>query len=107
MPDAADDLSDEGLVEEGAPHHGVAWSRGARKPSRWLAAVRGPLRADVPAPAGRPAADREALIALGKAMGGACGPPQRRQRRIPAAYTYFGQFVDHDITFDPISQLSG
>jgi len=25
--------------------------------------------------------------------------------RIPAAYTYFGQFVDHDITFDPVSSL--
>ena len=24
---------------------------------------------------------------------------------IPAAYTYFGQFIDHDITFDPASQL--
>lgn len=25
--------------------------------------------------------------------------------KIPAAYTYFGQFVDHDITFDPVSVL--
>ena len=25
---------------------------------------------------------------------------------IPSAYTYFGQFVDHDITFDPTSQLA-
>lgn len=24
---------------------------------------------------------------------------------IPAGYTYLGQFVDHDITFDPVSQL--
>lgn len=24
---------------------------------------------------------------------------------IPAAYTYFGQFIDHDITFDPVSSL--
>src|SRR5215471_18156233 len=24
---------------------------------------------------------------------------------IPAAYTYLGQFVDHDLTFDPTSQL--
>src|SRR4051794_11901235 len=22
--------------------------------------------------------------------------------RLPAGYTYFGQFVDHDITFDPV-----
>ncbi len=26
-------------------------------------------------------------------------------RGIPAAYTYLGQFVDHDLTFDPTSQL--
>ena len=25
--------------------------------------------------------------------------------KIPAAYTYFGQFIDHDITFDPVSSL--
>lgn len=25
--------------------------------------------------------------------------------KIPAGYTYFGQFVDHDITFDPVSDL--
>src|SRR5690349_239101 len=25
---------------------------------------------------------------------------------IPAGYTYFGQFVDHDITFDPLSILA-
>ncbi len=26
--------------------------------------------------------------------------------RLPAGYTYFGQFVDHDITFDPTSSLN-
>src|SRR3954451_3898389 len=26
--------------------------------------------------------------------------------RLPAGYTYFGQFVDHDITFDPMSSLT-
>ncbi|TIC85771.1 peroxidase [Nocardioides sp. GY 10127] len=26
--------------------------------------------------------------------------------RAPAAYTFFGQFVDHDITFDPVSSLT-
>lgn len=24
---------------------------------------------------------------------------------IPALYTYFGQFIDHDVTFDPASSL--
>src|SRR4051794_16483308 len=32
--------------------------------------------------------------------------PSADNPRIPAGYTYFGQFVDHDITFDPLSQLS-
>ncbi len=26
---------------------------------------------------------------------------------LPAGYTYFGQFIDHDITFDPVSLLTG
>jgi hypothetical protein len=26
-------------------------------------------------------------------------------RRVPAGYTYLGQFIDHDITFDPTSKL--
>jgi hypothetical protein len=53
-----------------------------------------------------PLHDRDALIALGEAMpeerdaGAAADNPA-----IPSAYTYFGQFVDHDITFDPVSQL--
>jgi hypothetical protein len=29
-----------------------------------------------------------------------------KQLRLPAGYTYFGQFVDHDITFDPVSSLT-
>jgi hypothetical protein len=43
------------------------------------------------------------LLALAAKMieqrGGAENP------MIPAGYTYFGQFVDHDITFDPVSSL--
>ena len=31
--------------------------------------------------------------------------PEGDNRSIPAGYTYFGQFVDHDITFDPSSSL--
>ncbi|MFK7804187.1 MAG: peroxidase family protein [Anaerolineae bacterium] len=30
---------------------------------------------------------------------------EKDDSNIPAGYTYFGQFVDHDITFDPISSL--
>jgi hypothetical protein len=31
--------------------------------------------------------------------------PKLDNPKIPAGYTYFGQFVDHDITFDPVSVL--
>ena len=31
--------------------------------------------------------------------------PMPTNTRIPAGYTYLGQFVDHDITFDPVSRL--
>jgi Animal haem peroxidase len=33
------------------------------------------------------------------------GPDPEENPGIPAAYTYLGQFVDHDLTFDPISYL--
>jgi hypothetical protein len=42
---------------------------------------------------------RDALVELGKAM----SSTTRVDSGIPAAYTYFGQFVDHDITFDTSS----
>ncbi|MBP0110217.1 peroxidase family protein [Bradyrhizobium vignae] len=32
--------------------------------------------------------------------------PDAEESGIPALYTYFGQFVDHDITFDPVSSLT-
>jgi Animal haem peroxidase len=31
--------------------------------------------------------------------------PDPEEGGIPAAYTYFGQFIDHDLTFDPASSL--
>jgi hypothetical protein len=47
--------------------------------------------------------DANALIALGRTMKEA--PSARDNPDIPAAYTYLGQFIDHDITFDPTSEL--
>jgi hypothetical protein len=32
--------------------------------------------------------------------------PDPEESGIPALYTYFGQFIDHDITFDPVSSLT-
>jgi hypothetical protein len=50
---------------------------------------------------------REALMEMGRA-----GGPMEASREdeldnpeIPAGYTFFGQFLDHDITFDPTSSL--
>jgi hypothetical protein len=68
---------------------------------------------------------REALLKLGKAMTSepeqtSTKPPQptaafedpkkriqddEENAGIPAGYTYLGQFIDHDITFDPASSL--
>jgi hypothetical protein len=56
--------------------------------------------------------DHAALKQLARAM---TAPPEEpgqeteedpeENRTIPAAYTYLGQFADHDLTFDPTSQL--
>ena len=49
------------------------------------------------------------LAALGTVM--IAGPddakdgPDAEESGIPSAYTYFGQFIDHDLTFDPASSL--
>jgi hypothetical protein len=45
-----------------------------------------------------------ALIHLGKTMREPAGAgAEEDNQNLPAAYTYLGQFVDHDITFDPTS----
>lgn len=49
------------------------------------------------------------LALLGNAMSAGFDPPHdgkdEEESGIPALYTYLGQFVDHDITFDPASSL--
>jgi hypothetical protein len=49
------------------------------------------------------------LAALGAKMSASFDPPtdgkDPEESGIPALYTYLGQFVDHDITFDPASSL--
>src|SRR6266480_4829112 len=49
------------------------------------------------------------LAALGSAMSAPFDPPKdgkdEEESGIPALYTYLGQFIDHDITFDPASSL--
>src|SRR5215471_261515 len=55
------------------------------------------------------AENRNNLMILGKLMTSDFDPPQdapdAEESGIPALYTYFGQFIDHDITFDPMSTL--
>jgi hypothetical protein len=55
------------------------------------------------------AESRLALMALGDAMVSKLDVPKdgfdSEESGIPALYTYFGQFVDHDITFDPMTTL--
>lgn len=60
--------------------------------------------ADRPAHDPSSEADQRALRDLAAAMGEADGPGADN-RDIPAGYVYLGQFIDHDLTFDPTSQL--
>ena len=48
-------------------------------------------------------ATRDSLVSLGEVMADDPGADENGDSNIPAAYTYFGQFVDHDITFDTTS----
>src|SRR5450432_4185451 len=49
------------------------------------------------------------LLALGAAMVAEHDDPKDgpddEESGIPSAYTYLGQFIDHDLTFDPASSL--
>ena len=54
-------------------------------------------------------ASEKALAVLANKMKAKHDPPKDgpddEEGGIPAAYTYFGQFIDHDLTFDPASSL--
>src|SRR5258708_17825835 len=68
------------------------------------------FRALPPADFGPTDADSlQALGVLAAAMTAAPDPakdgPDPEESGIPSAYTYLGQFIDHDLTFDPASSL--
>jgi hypothetical protein len=52
-------------------------------------------------------ADRDSLLELGAAGGIMDGNNENPDNpaRLPAGFTFLGQFIDHDITFDPTSSL--
>src|ERR1700761_9578509 len=55
------------------------------------------------------AENQQNLQKLGVAMSATFDPPKDgaddEESGIPALYTYLGQFIDHDLTFDPASSL--
>jgi len=89
-------------------HHGTWWDRVKRDPLD--VAMEGRFTRLFPdLPAAR--FDHADLERLAREM---TAPPEdpvptgadpEENRAIPAAYTYLGQFIDHDLTFDPTSSL--
>jgi Animal haem peroxidase len=89
--------------------HGTWWDR--RKADRLDVVMQGRFTRLFPyLPAARfDHADLEllagAMIAPAEDTGSETEPDPEENPGIPAAYTYLGQFTDHDLTFDPISHL--
>jgi hypothetical protein len=54
-------------------------------------------------PKGAPLSDST----LERVAGAMTNVDRRREARIPAGYTYLGQFVDHDLTFDKTAVMLG
>ena len=53
-----------------------------------------------------PSAERIAEIGNLMTEGDTGGDPNLNNADIPSGYTYLGQFIDHDLTFDPVSSLT-
>jgi hypothetical protein len=106
VPEHIEATDQEHSAPEGGTQHGAADPRGLEAvPRSTLFEGRfGRMFRSLPAPRH----ERSTLIAFGKALGEPRGSEDDAaldNPKIPAAYTYLGQFVDHDITFDPVSQL--
>src|SRR4051812_13065843 len=93
-----------GAAEE-APHHGAAAGithHGATEPRGLTSVPQSPLfegrfgrmfRTLTPL-----AVSNDDVLALVKLLEDKSAPASADNRKVPSGYTYFGQFVDHDIT---------
>jgi hypothetical protein len=87
----------------GAPRHGLAEVRGQDGvPLSPLHEGRFGRMFRDPQPLRPDDAALDALAKLVKESGSAAAGDNKK---IPAGYTYLGQFIDHDLTFDPVSSL--
>jgi Animal haem peroxidase len=106
---ASQSLSSETAIPAVLTRHGTWWDR--RKDERLDVVMGGRFTRLFPyLPAAR--FDHKDLQSLADAMIAAPEEPEpegqddpEENKGIPAAYTYLGQFTDHDLTFDPISHL--
>lgn len=100
-PQDADDQADSSAT--GAARHGIAEVRGQQQvPLSPLHEGRFGRMFRDPQPL-KP--DDGALTALAKLVKESGSAASGDNTKIPSGYTYLGQFVDHDITFDPMSRL--
>src|SRR6267143_1101258 len=86
------------------PRHGAVRGSDVSRRSRTFEGRFGRLFRSLPVAEFR----RDYLMALGAKMISeekAKAPPNSEESDIPAGYTYLGQFIDHDLTFDPVSSL--
>lgn len=103
MANVSQDVDQADSSAMGAPRHGIAQVRGQDGvPLSPLHEGRFGRMFRDPQPL-RP--DDAALTALARLVRESGSAAAGDNTKIPAGYTYLGQFVDHDITFDPMSKL--